>query len=686
MNTHAAAIDDLSLLDACILRHPAGTTIDDRCLRLSLKPSASVARVALEFKEPLDISSFTHLNFTLSEREAGSILASLILGDIGLPEIRIVTEENSVWRFKRGNHKDFFDLQRASDPQLISLPLRFFIYDTDTKTNVLNSIPFLVSRIRLILIDFLPSKSEPIAIDLQDPRLVRMPIAAKPRKLFDHARFSSSSRTNGISPFYTNDGVIGVSLSLDRALFEPVVNQAVLRIDKFDCDDVFIDSADVRITSLRQNFSVRLPYRGLFRLRLTVVHNEDVVAAQDVGCGHGIDSERIRDSILGISDDGFEDEIGLMGGRFQRRVAGYRSVIVPSDGTPLRWAGRTPPLPTSRPVPLQDMIVSMKAMPDFLSKARGAADSYRYGPSDFDVFANIVRFIASEMSRSGYFFMEAWNEASVRHEWNDDTETLIELYRVVYQVCKSVDPRIQVLTGTTHTFDYAFIEKILSAGAGRYMDGLALHGYTYQPLSLADDIARAPALLQYYAGQFENPSNLGSVPIYLTEIGFRSPAFSLQDQAKWLSTATLLASCHENYKAVLWFRLQNRYDSDMDEYEQNQSTGYAMVEFSKRGVRPSLLAYRMTAAFLDVFPRGTYEASATDGSLGFRFTSRSGAEEASVYVADNVTMTVPHGCLALDSLGRLLGRSGVAISSSRAPIYVIPARVEQALLDSRLLS
>jgi hypothetical protein len=652
---------------------------------LSLKQSASVARVAFEFEEALDISRFSDLTFELHETEAGSISASLIHGDVGLPEIRMVTTEGSVWRFKRGNHKDFFDLQRPGESQTISLPLRFFIYDTDTKTNIPNEVPFLISRIKTINVDFMPSKFKTINLALGDPRFTDKPTQTRPRKLFDHARFTSSSRTNGISPFYTNDGVIGVSLSLDRKFFESFVNNAILKIDKFDCEGVYIDSTEIKVTALRVNISIRLPHRGLFTVQLSVIQDGQVIAAQDVTCAHGIDSERIRDSILGISDDGFEDEIGLMGGRFQRRVAGYRSVIVPADGSPLRWAGRTPPMPTSRPVPVQDVIISLKAMPDFLSRARGAHDSYRYGPSDYKVFSDIVRFIAKEMSLAGYFFLEPWNEASVRHEWNDDIETLIELYRVVHETCKSVDPRIKILAGTTHTFDFSFLEKVLEAGAGRYMDGLAIHGYTYQPASLADDIAMVPALLRKFAGQFNNPIDLGDMPVYLTEIGFRSPAFSLQDQAKWLSTASLLASCHKNYQAVLWFRLQNRYDNDMDEYEQNQSTGYAMVEFGKRGVRPSLLAYRMTAAFLNVFPSGTYEQSPDGGSITFKFQSRDKLLEASVLVAGQVDTVVPHGFLALDALGRLLGRSGDRIASSRTPVYLVPGKAEGLLLDSRLV-
>lgn len=637
---------------------------------MSYRPEQGVVRLTFNLAAGTSLSNYSDLSFDLSEIEPGSISASLTQGDVGLPEVRIVTSAGSVWRFKRGNHKDFFDLQRPGETQRINLPLRYFQFDNDTRNNVSSTEAFTKSEAKSIQFDFLASKTRDISIRLENPALILRPTPENRLRLFEVARLEGTLKS--ITPFYANDGQISFSLVLDQAFFSPLLHKAVLRVLVHDQDGTEAWRREKSIDNLNQFVWLLLPSRGYFSAELSVVCGDAVLASETVGCGWGVNSGVVRDSIMGISDIGFEDAIGLMGGRYQRSIALYRDIALPSQWAPARWTGRVSPLPTCLPIPAQDVIVALKSMPNIISKRKDEADSHRYGPSDFAEFAKYVAFVAEDMSRSGFMFLEPWNEASVRYEWNDDIETLIEVYRTVYVTVKGIDPRIQILPGTTHTFDFAFLERILESGAGRYMDGLAIHGYTYQTAALADDIARVPALLKSFAGRHGNPDSIAEAPIYITEIGFRSPAFSLFDQAKWLSTATLLASCHSSYRGVLWFRMENRYDAGLAEYDQNQSTGYAMVEYGKRGIRPSLLAYRMTAAFLNLFPNGLLEASEAPRSFRFIHRSKDGQRQAVALVGDIVQCKVPAGMTAMDAVSRVIGREGEEISTTFSPVYLVP--------------
>lgn len=166
-------------------------------------------------------------------------------------------------------------------------------------------------------------------------------------------------------------------------------------------------------------------------------------------------------------------------------------------------------------------------------------------------------------------------------------DVLLKLHDVTHKSVKAINPDIKVLGGGTHTWDFDFVERFLAGGGGDFCDGVSLHGYTYSPHLYVDYFDRIDALFEKY----NLPADFKA---YITEIGFRTPAFSDADQALWLSLFTMEAASRERVGSLLWFRYFNPKPEDLSRYHQRASNGYSLVGYEGAYCRPALGAYRFT--------------------------------------------------------------------------------------------
>jgi hypothetical protein len=128
-----------------------------------------------------------------------------------------------------------------------------------------------------------------------------------------------------------------------------------------------------------------------------------------------------------------------------------------------------------------------------------------------------------------------WNEPNIGLEWGYrpvDPEGYTALLRTVYALTKQADPEVVILGGALAPTlapvgdpegmnDLDYLRRMLAAGAGDGMDGLAVHAYGWQmPPDAPADPARVNLARTELLRQLLVESGHPDLPIYITEGGW----------------------------------------------------------------------------------------------------------------------------------------------------------------------
>jgi hypothetical protein len=152
----------------------------------------------------------------------------------------------------------------------------------------------------------------------------------------------------------------------------------------------------------------------------------------------------------------------------------------------------------------------------------------------YDVFAGYVHaFVERFQGRVGHVVI--WNEPNISLEWGYrpvDPEGYTALLRAVYPRAKAADPGVVVLGGALAPTlapigdpegmnDLDYLSRMLAAGAGEVMDGLAVHAYGWR---LPPDAPADPATVNFARTQLLRQllieASHANMPLYLTEGGW----------------------------------------------------------------------------------------------------------------------------------------------------------------------
>lgn len=542
------------------------------------------------FDGPVRISKAGLLQFALYSPTSRAMRPHIIQGDFGYPTISLKNERGTVFSFARGNIKDFFDITRVNQRQIVQIPVSAFDFNKDLKTNVVSPLPFFDSPIAGITFDFLAHPEADIDIFLDEIRYVDSTSPAF--VVQDLVVFERLGQARQL-PLFSSEA--------EALSFGVALSSTGLALDLSGCELAFtlfrgelsVQKTSVVLSQESRSLTIKLPHVGAFTLAAAISRGGQLIAHSQWPVCRLIARRPGRETLLGISDEYEYDRIAAVGGSWDRLPILLQTAVPAPDG--LRFAAGTNPLPVTLPGPGRSRTVAAFAMPKWLSRQPERADFYRYGPTDWSKFADLVRWLATAARRAGVTHYEVWNEASALGHWSDDMATLIELHRVSYETVKAVDPAMQVLGGCTHSWTFDFLRAFAEAGGGQHCDGLSVHGYTYQPEDYKDQFDQLDAITRHCA------NGRDSFKAYVTEIGFRYPAFSLENQAKFLVLYTLEAASRGNIGAMLWFRFTNPRQEILSGYRQNSSTGYALVGHGGSYCRPALAAYRWTERLLQHF-------------------------------------------------------------------------------------
>lgn len=147
----------------------------------------------------------------------------------------------------------------------------------------------------------------------------------------------------------------------------------------------------------------------------------------------------------------------------------------------------------------------------------------------FDAYIRYVDFVSKSLAGKVEAY-EIWNEPDIKGFNTKDATAAdyAELLKVAYQTIKNNDPDVPVLGGAI-AYQTDFIDGMMKAGAGAYMDGLSVHYY----LAKNAPEKRARERLDKYRDVLVK-YGYDKMPIWVTETGWANSNVDEQAQAQYI--------------------------------------------------------------------------------------------------------------------------------------------------------
>ncbi|WP_112478446.1 hypothetical protein [Vibrio variabilis] len=566
------------LIDASSIYTPGSGLIDGDSIPVFLKSDGNISRLAFNLVEPSTVDESSFLTFSLSTTTSKLITADILKGDFGYPEISLQNSLGQVVRFRRGNMKDF--ILGLSDDRCfeVSLPCSSFLHHTDLKSNIDASTNFFASPITKVSFDFLSNPKGDIELTITKPRFtVARKKAVCATKLLDIFRINNAAF---LPPVITEFGVFNLSVSPNN-LCSQLYKEGISLSYEVSQDGRIFSSRTVPLNN-SVIISFNIPKFGAAQLSLRLIHSDVVVAESHNSYVKTLPAGRACYS-LGISDATNFHGTHMLGSKVHRLIVSLNS-IVKENGT-YRFSGDNNPFYNINAINNATIYIAFKGMPKWLSRSSNS-DYGRYAPVCYDEYSKLISWIASQLQEGNRYCIESWNEANVIYEWNDTLDSLRKLHSATYTGIKSINPCIKVLSPSSTSWDFGYFKKLDDVGILDNSDGLSLHGYTYSP----EQSHKLFTMLEEFVSRKSKIHK--EFKAHITEIGFRTPAFSILEQSEYLSLFTLHSHFSKYVQCINWFRYQNlRLESELF-YDQNNSSGYAMIGHQNLYARPSYAAFR----------------------------------------------------------------------------------------------
>ena len=147
----------------------------------------------------------------------------------------------------------------------------------------------------------------------------------------------------------------------------------------------------------------------------------------------------------------------------------------------------------------------------------------------FDAYIRYVDFVSKAFAGKVEAY-EIWNEPDIKYFNSHDATgaDYAELLKAAYQTIKQNDPDVTVLGGSI-AYRLDFIDEMMQAGAGEYMDGLSVHYYLFKNAPEK----RARQRLDEYRDVLVK-YGYDKMPVWLTETGWAISNVDEQTQAEFI--------------------------------------------------------------------------------------------------------------------------------------------------------
>ncbi len=147
----------------------------------------------------------------------------------------------------------------------------------------------------------------------------------------------------------------------------------------------------------------------------------------------------------------------------------------------------------------------------------------------FDAYVRYVDFVSKSLAGKVEAY-EIWNEPDIKYFNSKDATAAdyAEMLKAAYQTIKQNDPDVTVLGGAI-ALQTDFIDGMMKAGAGSYMDGLSVHYY----LGKRAPENRARNRLNEYRDVLVK-YGYDKMPVWVTETGWANSNVDEQTQAQYI--------------------------------------------------------------------------------------------------------------------------------------------------------
>ena len=197
---------------------------------------------------------------------------------------------------------------------------------------------------------------------------------------------------------------------------------------------------------------------------------------------------------------------------------GIKSLVVLSYGNPIYDFGR----------PAQADIDAGSAW-DCTIPVRDGDPATTADDEYFDAYVRYVDFVSESLAGKVAAY-EIWNEPDLKYFNSKDATAAdyTELLKAAYRTIKQNDPGVTVLGGAI-ALQTEFIDGMMKAGAGSYMDGLSVHYY----LGKNAPEKRARNRLDEYRDVLVK-YGCDNMPVWVTETGWANSNVDEQTQAQYI--------------------------------------------------------------------------------------------------------------------------------------------------------
>lgn len=576
----------VNLIDVSAVNTPGSGNIEDGRIPVLLRSTNRISRLAFDIIEPKVINRSNVFKFSIITNHSSLMVPDIINGDSGMPEINIKNQEGEVFRFKRGNLKDF--ILKVSDGIVhdVEIPISSFIFNHDLKENISSGKDFFSSPIVKVYFDFLGNSLGDIELNVINPKLdVSFSSLLCASKLIDVVRVNNASFINDC---VTECGHVSLSLS-PNSLCSHLFNDEVFLEIEIAQGKTILDKTSFKFMSKRY-YGFFIPRLGEAVLNLKLIHDGQEVARWSSSYVRTLMALNKTKSI-GISDATNYEGASHLGSQVHRLVVNLTNVIKLEGG--YKFGGDNNPFRNLSLLKGNTIYIAFKGMPKWLSN-RDSHDYHRYAPKCLLEYSSLIKWLVSHFNDDNDYVVETWNEANVIHEWNDSIEALSSLHNTAYDAIKSVAPSVLVLSPSSTSWDFDYFDSLLQAGIYDKSDGMSLHGYTYSPEKHIELFEK----LDTFVGTLAKLKK--GFKAHITEIGFRTPAFTDRQQSEFFTLFSLQAHFLNNIECLIWFRFQNLTPESGLHYDQNSSSGYSMIGYQNAYVKPSYAAFRWLSNVLSL--------------------------------------------------------------------------------------
>ncbi len=208
-------------------------------------------------------------------------------------------------------------------------------------------------------------------------------------------------------------------------------------------------------------------------------------------------------------------------------------------------------------------------------------------------WGNYVEAVVRHYSKLGVKHWEVWNEPTFDTFMGrgEKVKTYARMLKIAYARAKKADPEAFVVGCSTGHVNLAFIEGVLKAGGGRFMDAVSVHPYNSQPESygMTERLNAVVRLLRKYGLD---------APIWVTEFGVATSQRSEAAAADLLvRNVALMLSCPK-VERFFWYDFRN--DGTNPDYTEHN---FGLIKHAITGgictPKRGFYAYRFAANHLE---------------------------------------------------------------------------------------